>query len=69
MKINIKPGDIVRLKNSTVRYRVPEGREDNRSARVKTVFGVGGMLLERDLNGMKWWNVEDVQVVRNGSSR
>jgi len=46
-------------------HRCPEGRENNRTAIIKgTIWeGYGGLVLDRDLAGCRYWNIEDVELV------
>ena len=59
----LKPGDRVRLLVSVKRQPVPEGRQDFRSATIRAMGTDGAVHLDRDLNGMRWWNVSDLQRV------
>lgn len=61
----IKVGDMVRLKKGTCVGKVPEGRQDNRTATVKALLTdiEGGLFMDRDLRGCRYWNVEDVVLV------
>lgn len=66
-KKSIAVGDEVKL---TLRERrrsnCPEFREDNRTAKVKALLTDidGGLYMDRDLHGCRYWNVEHVQVVK-----
>jgi hypothetical protein len=54
-------GKTVRLKKPKS-WRCPEGRENNKTAIVRSAFeDYGGLLMERDLHGCRYWNVEDVE--------
>lgn len=61
----IKVGDVVRLKKGFYVGRVAEGRQDNRTATVRSLLTdiEGGLFMDRDLRGCRYWNVEDVEVV------
>mgnify|MGYP007084986469 CR=1 FL=1 len=64
--VQIKQGDKVQLKASVRKGWVcPEGRDDNASATVKALLTntEGGLFLDRDLHGCRYWNVADVRVV------
>ena len=57
-------GDTVKLSAAARRTQTcPEGREDNRTAKVRNrcpSIGPGAMMLERDLHGCQFWNVQDL---------
>jgi hypothetical protein len=60
-------GDIVKLKSSVRFGMFPEGREDNPTAKIVEKLDPaipGGVVLDRDLGGMKWWNEENLRLVR-----
>lgn len=61
----MKVGDKVRLKKCVHIGKVPEGRENNRTARIEMLLEdiEGGVKTDRDLRGMRYWNVEDLEVV------
>ena len=58
--------DTVRLKAGITVGAIPEGREDNATAKIKTFLSdiEGGVVLDRDLGGMKYWNVSDLELVK-----
>lgn len=61
----MKVGDKVSLRVQVrVRQRCPEGRENNRTARIQSFLsGIeGGVFLDRDLHGCRFWNVEDLKL-------
>lgn len=64
MTTTIKPGDIVRLKRG-VTSSCPVGRDNNVMAQVKTLLPdvEGGLFMEQDLRGCRYWNVADVELV------
>lgn len=42
----------------------PEGREDNTTARIRNYcpeIGEGAVMLDRDLHGCLYWNVEELE--------
>jgi len=59
-------GDTVRLRKDVERFSIPKGRGDNKTAKVVGVnlFGVGGVQVDRDLEGIKFWNDDDIAIVR-----
>jgi hypothetical protein len=63
--MSLKVGDVVQLKADVRRPIVPEGREDNKTATIRALLEHGGLFLNRDLHGMKWWNVQDVEIAKN----
>lgn len=67
--ITIQPGMNVMLKTKVVRTPVPQGRQDNRSAIVESINEEGACRLRRDLNGMRWWHVSDLQPTRTTGQR
>lgn len=65
-----KEGDVVRLKPDLAvpPKFVPEGRQNNRTAKVKCYIGSvypGGVALDRDLNGCIYWNEDDLLLCHN----
>lgn len=61
----IAPGTTVKLKRG-IRVKVPEGREDNRQARILTMLpslGEGAVFMDRDLRGCRYWNLDDLEVI------
>ena len=64
----ISKGDTVRLKKG-VTFTIPEGREDNKTAKVLSLLSdvEGGLFLDRDLRGIRYWNVNDVAVVKRNN--
>lgn len=62
----IRLGDTVRLSTRTKLFHIPEGREDHATAVVQAVnlYDCGGVKVNRDLNGMMWWNEEDLAIVK-----
>lgn len=63
---DIAIGQRVMLRRNITRITVPEGREDNRSAEVDLVLDGGQVRTRRDLNGCRWWHVDDLQRCRAG---
>lgn len=61
--MSIKKGDMVRVKNGLCTARVPEGRVDNRTAKVRSIGEQGEVHTDRDLNGCRWWNAAELQRV------
>ena len=63
-----KKGDIVGLKahiREQMRGIIPEGREDNSEAQIRAVYGSHGEVwLDQDLHGMKYWNQEDLILIK-----
>jgi len=63
-KKRIKVGMRVMLRNGVARTPpglIPEEREDHKSALVLSIGEEGQCHLSRDLNGMRWWNADDLQ--------
>ena len=58
-------GDTVKLKKGTTVGAIPEGRENHRTAKIRTILTdtPGGYVLDRDLGGMKFWNETDLDFV------
>lgn len=63
----IKAGDTVRLKKGVFVGKIPEGRQDNQSAVVRSLMTEegweGGLMMEQDLRGCLFWNESDVERV------
>ena len=59
-------GDTVRLSKSVENHTCPEGRENNKTARIVSFIG-SGLMLDRDLHGCRYWNKSDVIVYRKAS--
>lgn len=61
----IKEGVIVRLKPSVNWHGCPEGRIDNKTAKVLHVYGEerDRVMMEQDLEGCLFWNMNDLEVV------
>lgn len=61
-----KIGSVVKLNDSVTLGLVPEDREDNTTSTIQLFLNdiEGGVRLERDLNGMKYWNVSDLELVK-----
>ena len=62
-----KPGDVVRLKPGKAvepKY-VPEGRKNHKTAKIARhhINGHGGLTVDRDLNGCRYWNEDDLFLV------
>lgn len=59
-------GDTVRLSSRVKRGDIPEGREDNFYAKVSGYLDdvEGGIIVDRDLNGMRYWNEADLVRVK-----
>jgi len=66
--MKIKAGDTVRLKKN-VNHTCPKERDNYRTAKVRAVLESieGGIFLERDLRGCRYWNVNDLEKVNNNS--
>lgn len=64
--MKFKIGTKVKLKESVTRGLVPSGREDNFEAVIERFLSDidGGVYLSQDLNGLKYWNVSDLEVVK-----
>ena len=61
--IPFAPGDSVGLTKSARRsHRCPEGRKNNRTATILNFLSdtKGGVFLDRDLHGCRYWNIEDL---------
>jgi hypothetical protein len=68
MAVPIKAGDTVMLRRSTFVGNIPEGRQDNRSAKVRVLmqdYSDGALFLDRDLRGSRYWHRSDVQLLRS----
>lgn len=64
----LKVGYVVSVRGSTaVASRAcPEGRENHSKARIAALLDPhypGGVYLDRDLHGCRYWNAEDLKVV------
>lgn len=57
----INLGDTVKLKSGTG-HRCPEGRDNHRTATVRARLTdvEGGLYMDRDLRGCRYWNEQDV---------
>jgi hypothetical protein len=55
-------GDTVKLKPGSRIGTIPEGRSDHRTAKVKQLLSdpKGGVVLDRDMGGMVYWNEDDL---------
>ena len=66
--MKVKAGDRVRLKSAVDRGAdCPEGRENNATAIVQARmddYSEGALVLREDLRGCRYWNEEDVVVVK-----
>jgi hypothetical protein len=64
----MKVGDKVRVKEGIAIGKIPEGRENNKTAIVRAVLEdiEGGVQTDRDLCGLRYWNAEDLEVVEGG---
>lgn len=61
----IQVGQTVKLKPSVV-HACPEGRKDNDTAVVRGSLEPkirGGVVMDRDLHGCLYWNVDDLELV------
>jgi hypothetical protein len=59
----MKIGDTVGLKVKVRKQHIcPFGRQDNKTAHVKEIFGEDKdqVMLDRDLHGCKYWNMKDL---------
>lgn len=65
--VTFKVGEEVRLKRGVMEiHQVPEGREANRTAKIVSWladFYNGGVMMDRDLMGMQYWNIDDLEKV------
>lgn len=63
MANEIRRGTVVKLRHG-VKHRCPAGRANHRTARVQEQLTnvEGGLFMERDLRGCRYWNVEDVEL-------
>lgn len=63
----MKVGDTVRLADTRYRpvVRDGSGREDNSTAKIKIMLKdiPGGVVLDRELHGLMYWNVSDLEKV------
>lgn len=65
----INVGDTVELKpmsHAGMHHVCPEGRTNNVSATVRAFMGEdcpGGLVMDQDLRGCLYWNINDVQKV------
>lgn len=66
-KHNFSKGDIVKLttESSRLHGKCPEGRKDNRTARIMSIFGPDNdqVVMETDLRGCRYWNIGDLEKV------
>ena len=64
-----KIGDVVRLKprKAVAPKFVPEGRQNHKTATVDKVLKdtPGGIITDRDLNGCRYWNEDDLFLCHN----
>jgi hypothetical protein len=60
----VNPGDRVRLKKNTVVCKDPHRGCVNKSAVVMDIFEGALVRLDRELGGLLWWNVADLQKTR-----
>lgn len=64
----IKKGSVVAARGSSAVWSksCPEGRENNSKAKVAAVLDdcPGGVFLDRDLHGCRYWNAEDLKLVK-----
>jgi len=61
----IQVGQTVKLKPGVV-HACPEGRKDNGTAVVRASLEPkvhGGVYMDRDLHGCRYWNVDDLELV------
>lgn len=59
-----KEGDTIKLKDSVI-HTCPLGRENNRTAKIRSFLAIeGGLFTDRDLRGCRYWNAEDVELVK-----
>jgi hypothetical protein len=59
-----KEGDVVKLSPSVKNHKCPEGRDDNATAVVDSLMTgtyKGGVHLDRDLHGCRYWNMDDLE--------
>jgi hypothetical protein len=64
--MKFKSGDKVKLKNSVKNRVCPEGRVDNKTAIISEVYGQNRdcLQMQEDLEGCKYWNEADVELVK-----
>lgn len=66
----IKVGDTVELNplsHAGMHHQCPEGRADNKTAVIRNFMGEaypGGVVVEDDLRGCRFWNINDLQKVK-----
>jgi len=58
----MKEGTKVKLKDS-VNHICPEGRDDNQWSYVIAILDEGGVMVAPELEGCKYWNKDDLDVV------
>lgn len=59
----ITTDSVVTLKTHVKKtHSCPAGRDDNATATVLAVLDGGGLHLDRDLHGCRWWNIDDVKL-------
>lgn len=61
----LKKGDCVCLKAKikATTFSCPEGRDNNKVSKIRNFLSdiEGGVFLERDLHGCRYWNIEDLK--------
>lgn len=65
-RTTLRVGALVRLKPDVAKQvKCPEGRENNRQARILTLLSriEGGVYTDRDLRGYRAWSVDDLEVL------
>jgi hypothetical protein len=60
---NIVLGSEVKLKASVKNHICPVGRENNKTAKIANIINGNELMMDQDLQGCKWWNIEDVELV------
>lgn len=61
----IQPGDTVKLKKG-VKHTCPEGRDNKRTAVVRSIYNGDNVMMEDDLRGCLYWNIDDLELVKKG---
>lgn len=66
----LKVGDTVRLRRDVEGWGPMEGRDDNKTAKIKVFLKdiSGGFVTDRDLECCRYWNVAHVQRVAKAKS-
>lgn len=57
---------VILNKDKVKNHTCPKGRENNKHARIKNYlpeYGEGAVVLDRDLHGCLYWNIEDLIII------